>query len=112
MRYEAIQGMPLEKFLWILSKENPSCAEVNEYLGEDRAFILALVTKKNKKYKTVIVDDAKAYSDFVTEFWKRIKVWKRWINHKLFTDIRIIANIGKLRRTNHSCCRKLMIVIN
>lgn len=67
-RWKAIKGKPLDAFFKSVTsnkEENkqPSCAEANEYLAEDRVMCLQIYIKERRKFYLTYVPDAKAYTD-------------------------------------------------
>lgn len=54
----------MDKFFKLVnSDQDPSCAEANEYLAEDRVMCLQIYIKENNGYYLTYVPDAKAFTD-------------------------------------------------
>jgi chitin synthase len=62
-RWEAIKGDPLDAFFKGITLKNPSCAEANEFLAEDRIMCLQIYIKRKGGYYLTYVPDAKALTD-------------------------------------------------
>src|ERR1035437_1645494 len=63
-RWKAIKGEPLDEFFKNVTRtDNPSCAEANEFLAEDRVMCLQIYIKKKSKYHLCYIPDAKAFTD-------------------------------------------------
>lgn len=63
-RWKAIKGDPLDQFFKSVTRtDNPSCAEANEFLAEDRVMCLQIYIKEHEKYHLAYIPDAKAFTD-------------------------------------------------
>lgn len=90
-RWEAIKGGPLDEFFKNLTRtSDPSCAEANEYLAEDRVMCLQIYIKKNSKYYLTFIPDAKALTDAPGTLAVLIKQRRRWMNGALFGTMKVI----------------------
>ena len=79
---------------------DPSCAEANEYLAEDRVMCLQIFIKENCGYYLTYVPDAKAITDAPSDLCTLIKQRRRWMNGALFAAWRVLFN--NLRMTGFS----------
>ncbi len=54
----------MDKFFKLVNSDlDPSCAEANEYLAEDRVMCLQIYIKENNGYYLTYIPDAKAFTD-------------------------------------------------
>lgn len=84
-RWNAIKGQPLDTFFKnVTSEKNPTCAEANEYLAEDRIMCLQIYIKESERYYLSYVPDAKAFTDAPPNLTTLLKQRRRWMNGSLF----------------------------
>jgi chitin synthase len=104
-RWKAIKGDPLDEFFKNINRSgNPSCAEANEFLAEDRVMCLQIYIKKNSKYYLTYIPDAKAKTDAPDSLAVLIKQRRRWMNGALFGTMKVISNFVHMtscHRTKH-----------
>ena len=114
-RWKAIQGEPLEEFFKNVNRDdNPTCAEANEYLAEDRVMCLQIYIKKKNKYYLTYVPEAKAVTDGPESLTILIKQRRRWMNGALFGTVKVISNIPNMlscRRTTHGIGYQLLMAL-
>ena len=113
-RWEAIKGGPLDAFFKNVTRtEEPTCAEANEYLAEDRIMCLQIYIKINCAYELAYVPDAKAFTDAPPDMMTLMKQRRRWMNGAFFGTKKVIANFVNMiscSRTNHRACDKCLMV--
>jgi len=112
-RWEAIKGGPLDAFFKNVTRtEQPTCAEANEYLAEDRIMCLEIYIKVGCKFELAYVPDAKAFTDAPPDMMTLMKQRRRWMNGAFFGTKKVIGNFINMiscKRTKHGCCKKCML---
>ena len=110
-RWKAIKGSPLDKFFKnVTSYAQPTCAEANEYLAEDRIMCLQIYIKKDTAYTVQYIPDAKAFVDGPTSLNMLMKQRRRWMNGALFGTFKVIwnsLNMVSCRRNDHNKFRQM-----
>lgn len=92
-RWEAIKGGPLDAFFKNVTRtEQPTCAEANEYLAEDRIMCLEIYIKVGCKFELAYVPDAKAFTDAPSDTMVLMKQRRRWMNGAFFGTKKVISN--------------------
>ena len=64
----------MDEFFKLVNSENdPTCAQANEYLAEDRVMCLQIYKKEKSNYYLTYVPDAKAFTDAPADLTVLIK---------------------------------------
>jgi chitin synthase len=79
-------------FKLVNQTKEPTCAEANEYLAEDRVMCLQIYIKEGCGYYLTYIPDAKAFTDAPEQLIVLMKQRRRWMNGALFASWRVINN--------------------
>jgi chitin synthase len=114
-RWDAIQNGPMDAFFKLVNQDSdPTCAEANEYLAEDRVMCLQIYIKEGCGFYLTYIPDAKAFTDAPDDLITLIKQRRRWMNGALFAAWRVISNnlrmIGIKGQSAHPCYRQLGMI--
>jgi hypothetical protein len=109
-----MRGEPLNQYF--LLEEVPfkeiSPAIANMYLAEDRILCYELVAKRRRNYTLHYVNDAVAETDIPNNLVDLIKQRRRWLNGTFFALVYVLLGFPRLlRRSDHSCCRRMVLTL-
>lgn len=105
----------MDEFFKLVNKEqDPTCAEANEYLAEDRVMCLQIYIKKASGFYLTYIPDAKAFTDAPPNLTVLLKQRRRWMNGALFAAFRVIRNLPSMvscANSQHGVFAKLGMAI-
>lgn len=114
-KWKAIQGDPLDEFFRNVNRsDDPTCAEANEYLAEDRVMCLQIYIKKKNRYYLTYVPEAKSVTDAPDSLTVLIKQRRRWMNGATFGTIKVISHAPDMvscSRTTHPIGKDFLMIL-
>jgi chitin synthase len=115
LRWDAIKGVPVEKFLRGMEEHKLPLAKRNMFLAEDRIMCWQMIIqpiKTGESYGMIYVPGAKARTDPPPTYDKLIGQRRRWNNGSIAAVFYILCKVCKLWKTNHNIFQKLFLSLN
>jgi len=111
---------PLQKYFLGETMHGPSTEnkntikayiDANMYLAEDRILCFEIVSKRRSEWLLQYVMSASGETDVPTEMPEFISQRRRWLNGSYFAALYALFHCFEVFRSNHSCMRKLMFLV-
>jgi chitin synthase len=115
LRWDAIKGAPIEKFLKGLHSDKLSLFKCNMFLAEDRIMCWQIIVqhfKDNNAYGMMYLPGAKAVTDPPESFIDLLKQRRRWINGSNAAFFYTVTHFKRIAASSHSCIQKLAFYLN
>ncbi|KAI5458721.1 chitin synthase-domain-containing protein [Mariannaea sp. PMI_226] len=96
----------------ILGSDAPSDVyTLNRFLSDDRILTSEIVAKRQKKWHTTLVSDAKAYTDVPTNITDFINQRRRWLNGAFAATIYSLRMFLRLPTSGHNILRSVALLM-